>query len=148
MESSTTQSSVMASVVVVEKKKNVKTSAGGPRESSKARYLERVTDLDLEDLACRRELMEVLGLKDLSHEDLSNHFFVDWMKADEAHFSGDKTLEKADLKESPKKSSIGPVNYRPLKELGSPGFIAEPPKHRTSFVSIRVAISAQLKAVE
>ena len=148
VESSTPQSSVMASVMLVEKKKNAKTSAGGPRESSKARYLERVNDLDLEDLACRRELMKVLGLKDLPHEDLSNHFFVDWMKADKAHFSGDKTLEKADITEIPKKSSIVPVNYRPLKEMGSPGFVVKPPKHRTSIVRIRVAIPAQLKAVE
>ena len=65
--------------------------AGGPGESSKARYLEGVNDLDLEDLGCRQGLMEVLGLKSLSHEDLSNHYCVDWLK------KRDKTLEIADL---------------------------------------------------
>ena len=75
MESFKPESSVVSSVMVVEKKKNVKASEGG--ESSKARYLERVNDLDLEDLACRRELMEVLGLKSLSHEDQSAHYCMD-----------------------------------------------------------------------
>ena len=43
---------------------------------------------------------------------------------------------------------MGPVNYRPPKELRSPRLIVEPPKHRTSITRIRVAIPAQLKAVE
>ena len=75
--------------------------AGGPGEMSKARYLERVKDLDLEDLACRQKLVEVLGLKNLSHEDLSNHYLI-----------------------------------------------VEPPNHQTSIARIRVAIPAQLRAVE
>ena len=53
-ESSTPQSSVISSVVVVDKKK-----AERPSEASKARYLESVKELDLEDLEC------------VSHEDLS-----------------------------------------------------------------------------
>ena len=92
--------------------------------------------------------MEFMELKSLSHEDLSNHYCVDWLKAHEAHFSRDKTLERADLNGIPKKSIFGPVNYRPLKELGSPSLIMEPPKHRTSVASIGVAIHAQLRAVE
>ena len=32
-----------------------------PAETSKTRYLERVKELDLEDLECRQELVEVLG---------------------------------------------------------------------------------------
>ena len=139
---------MLSSVVVAEKKKNVRAPAGSPGESSKARHLERVNDLDLGDLACRRELMEFMELKSLSHEDLSNHYCVDWLKAHEAHFFRDKTLETADLNGIPKKSIFGPVNYRPLKELGSPSLIMEPPKHRTSVASIGVAIHAQLRAVE
>ena len=65
-ESSTPQSSVVSSVVVVDNKKTER-----PGEASKARYLERKKDLDLEDLACRQELAEVLGLKNVSHKDLS-----------------------------------------------------------------------------
>ena len=38
-------------------------------EASRTGYLERAKDLDLEDLACRQELTEVLGIKNLSHED-------------------------------------------------------------------------------
>ena len=68
-ESSTPQSSVVSSVVVVDNKKKPE----GPGEASGTLYLERVKDLNLEDLACRQELVEVLGLKRLSHEDLSNH---------------------------------------------------------------------------
>ena len=105
-------------------------------------------DLDLDNLACRQELVEVLVLKNLSHEDLSNHYCVDWLKAHEAHFSRDKTLETADLTGIPELSIMGPVNYRPLKELGKPGDIVEPPKHLTSTARIRVAIPAQLRAVE
>ena len=67
-ESSTPQSSVVSSVVVVDNKK-----AGRPAETSKTRYLERVKELDLEDLECRQELAEVLRLKNVSHELLSRH---------------------------------------------------------------------------
>ena len=90
-ESSTPQSS-MSSVVVADNKK-----AERPAETSKARYLERVKEFDLEDLACRQELTEVPGLKNVSHEDLSRHHYVDWLKAHEAQFSRAKTLETADL---------------------------------------------------
>ena len=49
-ESSTPQSSLVSSVVVVVDNKKKER----PGEASKARYLERVKDLDLEDLACRQ----------------------------------------------------------------------------------------------
>ena len=141
--SSTPQSSVVSSVVVVDNRK-----AERPGETSKARYLERVMDLDLEDLECRQELAEILGIKNVPHEDLTRHHCVDWVKAHEAHFSRARTLETADLTGIPQNSIMGPVKYRPLKQLGSPGLIAEPPKHRTSITRIRVAIPAQLRMVE
>ena len=142
--SSTLRSSVVSSVVVVVDNKK----AERPAETSRARYLERVKELDLEDLACRQELAEVLRLKKVSHEDLSRHHCVDWLKAHEAQFSKTKTLETADLTGIPQKSIMGQVNYRPLKQLGSPGLIVETPKHRTSIARIRVATPAQLTAVE
>ena len=142
-ESSTPQSSLVSSVVVVDDKKMERTA-----EANKTRYLERVKELDLEDLECRLELAEVLELKDVSNEDLSRHHCVDWLKAHEAHFSRAKTTESADLTGIPLKSVMGPINYRPLKQLGSPGLIVEPPKHRTSVAQIRVATPAQLRVVE
>ena len=57
-----------------------------PQSSGTGRYLERVKNFDLEDRASRQELLEVLELKSLSHEDLSNHYCVDWLKAHEARF--------------------------------------------------------------
>ena len=42
-------------------------------------------------------MAEVLGLKNVSHEDLSRHHCVDWLKAHEAHFSRARTMETADL---------------------------------------------------
>ena len=63
-ESSTPQSSVVSSVVGDDKKME------RPGEASKARYLERIKHLELEDLACRQELAEVLGLTNVSHEGL------------------------------------------------------------------------------
>ena len=48
----------MTSVVIAEKGNKNKFLAEGPVEASKARYLERVKKLDLEELACRRELMD------------------------------------------------------------------------------------------
>ena len=110
-------------------------------EANKTRHSERIKELDLEE--CREELAEVLGLKDVSHEDLSRHHCVDWLKAHEAHFSRAKTMEAADLTGIPLKSVIGPINYRPLKQLGSPGLIVEPPKNRTSVAQIRVATPAR-----
>ena len=56
-ESSTPQSSVVSSVVMVDNKKKVE----GPGEASRTRYLQRVKNLDLEDLSCRQELTEVVG---------------------------------------------------------------------------------------
>ena len=68
-ESSTPQCSVVSSVVLlVDNKKMEK-----PGEASKVRYLERMKDLELKDLACRQELVEVLGLKNVSIKDLSRH---------------------------------------------------------------------------
>ena len=66
--SSTPQSSVVSSVVVVESKRVER-----PAETSRSRYLEKVKELDLEDLECRQELAEALGLKRVSHEELSRH---------------------------------------------------------------------------
>ena len=57
---------------------------------------------------------------------------MDWLKAHEAHFSRTKTLETSDLNGIQQKLIIGPVNYRPLKQLGSPGLIVDSPKHRAS----------------
>ena len=141
-ESSTPQSSLVSSVVVDNK------SVERPAEASKTQYSERVKELDLEDLECRQELAEVLGLEDVSHEDLSRHHCVDWLEAHEAHFSRARTMETADLTGIPLKSVMVPINYRPLKQLGSPGFIVEPPKHRTSIARISVATPAQLRVAE
>ena len=105
-------------------------------------------ELDLESLECRRELAETLGIERVSHEDLNRYHCVDWLKAHEVHFSRAKLMETTDLTGIPTKAIMGPINYRPLKLLGSPGFIAEPPKHRTSIARIRLATPAQLKVVD
>ena len=126
-ESSMPQSLVVSSVVVVGNKKVER-----PAEMTKTRHLERVKELDLENLECRQELAKILGLKNVSHEDLSRHHCVDWLKAHEAHFSRAREMETTDLTGIPLKSIMEPVNYRPLKQLGSPGLIVEPLKHRTS----------------
>ena len=141
--SSTPQSSVVSSVVVVESKR-----VEGPAETSRSRYLEKVKELELEDLECRQELAEALGLERVSHEDLGRHQCVDWLKAHETHFSRAKIMETADLTGVPTKSVMGPINYRPLKLLRSPGLIVEPPKHRTSIARIRLATPAQLRVVD
>ena len=149
-ESSTPQSLLVSSVVVVDDKKIERPRPDIRRqaEANKTRYSERVKELGLEDLECRQELAEVLGLKDVSHEDLSRQHCVDWLKAHEAHFSRAKTMASADLTGIPLNSVMGPINYRPLKQLGSPGLKVEPPKHRTSVARIRVATPAQLRVVE
>ena len=141
--SSTPQGSVISSVVVAEKKKPER-----PAETSRSRYVEKVKVLDLEDLECRLELAKALGLERVSHEYLGRHQCVDWLKAHEAHFSRAKMMETADLTGIPTKSVMGPINYRPLKSLGSPGLEVEPPKHRTSVARIRVATPAQLRVVD
>ena len=84
----------------------------------------------------------------MSHEDLGRHQCVDWLKAHETHFSRAKIMETADLTGIPTKSVMGPINYRPLKSLGSPGLVVEPPKHRTSIARIRLATPAQLRVVD
>ena len=57
-------------------------------------------------------------------------------------------MKTADLTGIPTKSVMGPINYRPLKLLGSPDLIVEPPKHRTSIARIRLATPAQLRVVD
>ena len=141
--SSTPQGSIISSVVVAEKKKPER-----PAETSRSKYVEKVKELDLEDLECRLELAKALGLEQVSHEDLGRLQCVDWLKAHETHFSRAKMTETADLTGIPTKSVMGPINYRPVKSLGSPGFVVEPPKHRTSIVRIRVATQAQLRVVD
>ena len=141
--SSTPPSSAISSVVVAESKREKKSM-----ETARLRYTEKVKELDLESLECRRELAETLGIERVSHEDLNRHHCVDWLKAHEAHFSRAKLMETTDLTGIPTKAIMGPINYRPLKLLGSPGLIAEPPKHRTSIARIRLATPAQLKVVD
>ena len=46
------------------------------------------------------------------------------------------------------RSVMEPINYRPLKLLGSPGLIVEHPKHRASLARIRLATHAQLRVVD
>ena len=141
--SPTPQSSVVSSVVLVESKRVER-----PAETSRTRYLEKVKELDLEDLECRQELAEALGLEHVSHEDLSRHQCVDWLKAHETHFSRARKMEAANRTEIPIRSVMGPIIYRPLKLMGTPGLIVEPPKHRTSIARIRLATSAQLRVVD
>ena len=141
--SSTPPGSVISSVVVAESKRVER-----PMETARLRYPEKVRGLDLEGLECRRELAETLGIERVSHEDLSRHHCVDWLKAHETHFLRAKLMETADLTGIPTKAIMGPINYRPLKLLGSPGLIAEPPKHRTSIARIRLATPAQLRVVD
>ena len=95
-----------------------------------------------------QELVEALGPERVSHEDLGRHQCVDWLKAHETHFSRAKIMETADLTGIPTKLVMGPINYRPLKLLGSPGLIVEPSKHRTSIARIRLATPAQLRVVD
>ena len=57
-------------------------------------------------------------------------------------------METADLSGIPIRSVMGPINYRPLKLLGSLGLIVDPPKHRTSIARIRLATPAQLRVVD
>ena len=141
--SSTPQGSIISSVVVAEKNKPER-----PAETSRSKYVKKVKELDLEDLECRLELAKALGLEQVSHEDLGRLQCVDWLKAHETHFSRAKMTETADLTGIPTKSVMGPINYRPLKSLGSPGFVVEPPKHRTSIARNRVATPAQLRVVD
>ena len=141
--SSTPPSSAISSVVVAESKREKKSM-----ETARLRYPEKVKKLDLESLECRRKLAKTLGIERVSHEDLNRHHCVDWLKAHEAHFSRAKLMETTDLTGIPTKAIMGPINYRPLKLLGSPGLIAEPPKHRTSIARIRLATPAQLKVVD
>ena len=102
----------------------------------------------LEDLECIQELVEALGLKHVSHEDLSRHPCVDWLKAHETHFSRARMVETADLTGIPMRSVMGPINYRLLKLLGSPGLMVEPSKHRTSIARVRLATPAQMRVVD
>ena len=141
--SSTPPGSAISSVVVAENKREKRSM-----ETARLRYPEKVKELDLEGLECRRELAETLGIERVSHEDLNRHHCVDWLKAHEAHFSRTKLMETADLTGIPTKAIMRPINYRPLKLLGSPGLIVEPPKHRTSIARIRLATPAQLKVVD
>ena len=57
-------------------------------------------------------------------------------------------METADLTGIPKKSIMGLVNYRHLKQLDSPGLILKTPKLRTGIARIRVAIPAQLRMIK
>ena len=84
----------------------------------------------------------------MSHEDLSRQHCVDCLKAHEGHFPRVKMTETADVTGIPVRSIMVSINYRPLKLLGSPGLIVEPPKHRTSIARIRFATPAQLRMVD
>ena len=142
-ESSAPQSSVVSSVVVVDNKKTER-----PGEASRAGYLERVKDVDLEDLACRRHVVGGdSGAQEGVARGLEQASLCGLAKGPRRAF-----LDGQDTRDRrtgiPKKSIMGPVNYRPLKQLGSPGLIVKLLKHRTSIARTRVAIPAQLRLVQ
>ena len=58
-------------------------AANEPREkvSSRSRYMEQLDKLHLHEVSSRQKLMEALERSDLSYEDLSCHYCVDWLKA-------------------------------------------------------------------
>ena len=148
MESSKPQSTMVSSVGVMENDRTVKASGRRPWRIKQSQVLGASERSAPRGSGLHTGVDGGLGLKSLSHEDLCNHYCVGWLKTHEAHFSRDKTLETADLTGTPKKSIFGPVIYPLLKEFGSSGLILEPPMHRTSLVRSRVAIPAQLRAVE
>ena len=102
--SPTPQSSAVSSVVVVEGKR-----AERPAETRRMRYLEKVRELGLEDLECGPELAEVLGLEQVSQEDLGRRQCVDWLKAHEIHFSRARMMETAHLAVITTRSNMGPL---------------------------------------
>ena len=104
--SPTPQSSIVSPMVVIESKR-----------------VERPAETRLE---------EALGLELVSHKDLGRHQCVDWLKAHETLFSRARMMETVDLTWIPTRSVMGPINYRPLKLLGSPGLIAEPLNTKTA----------------
>ena len=118
-EPSMPQISVVSPVVVVEEDNGSKIMAEGPVAASKARYLDRVKNPDLKELACMREFVEIMELKILYHEDLNSHHCVDWLKANEAHFSREKTLDTADLTGIPKRSIWALSSIDALRSWGA-----------------------------
>ena len=84
------QISIVSTVVVVESKRVER-----PVETSRTRYLEKVKELDLENLECRQELAEALGLEQVSHKE----------------FSKARMMETADLTGISIRSVMGPINY-------------------------------------
>ena len=85
--SSTPQSSVVSSVVLVERGNERRLSERSQEGSSRTRYLEKLGKLELTVLAFRQVAMEALEPKNLSHEDLGNKYCVDCLKATEAYFA-------------------------------------------------------------
>ena len=148
MGSSTPQSSVGSSVVVVERANENKYLEETLEGTSKVKYLERLRNLDLKEFAWRKQLMEVQELRGLSHEDLNSHYCVEWLKVPEVQFSRETTRETAELKGVQRRVFSGSINYRPLNELRSSGAIAEPPKHSPGLVRLRVAILAVEKFLD
>ena len=145
-ESSTPQSSLVSwsSVVVMDNKKMER-----PADASKTRYSKR-KKVGPEGFGLQTGVGGGLGAQGCvtrGHESTPLCRLVEGPRGTLLKTRA-KTMESADLTGIPLKSVMGPINYRSLKQLGSPVLIVEPPKHRTSIAGIRVATPAQLRIVE
>ena len=88
--------------------------------------------------------MEALKHKSLSHEDLGDHFYVDWLKAHEAHFSRVSTLEIAREPELLTKTIFCPINYKLyFRNILYPNAR----KYRSKKARIRTAVPTQLRII-
>ena len=84
--SSTLQSSVGESNVILERS-NERRIYDRPQEGLiRTRYLKRIQQIDRQELAFRLEVMEALELKNLSHEDMGIQYCVNWLQPPQAHF--------------------------------------------------------------
>ena len=110
--SSTPQGSIISSVVVAEKKKPER-----PAETSRSKYVEKVKELDLEDLECRLELAKALGLEQVSHENLGRLQCVDWLKAHETHFSRAKMQRELDMQKGARPKERVVTGSRPESRM-------------------------------
>ena len=97
----------MSSVLIAEKNSEYESLAEGQKEASTVRYIQREKNLDLEEMTGRRELIEILELKSLYHEDLSNYYCVVWLKVHEVNFFRERTL----LTGIQRNSIFDPLNY-------------------------------------
>ena len=95
--------------------------------------LDMSTKLNMNTLTCREDAMKMIGGESPTVSRLYRIPGVDWLLAEQEHFSSTTTLRHADLNGLPQDNTFGPLNTRSLTDVRQRARELTPPARKGKF---------------